>query len=234
MEHPSGFVGFRVVIAYSDNYHQKYFSTIQAQSQSDSDVYYRYQHLRAQKQELEWQLESLRYQYHRFVTQNHPSTKPERGLGVHGLTASFYLDRRKKWQAALTVSLDRSEGSKRKPSKRFTFRTRPFSEVWELAVNFWAIEHGIKDQDRDRVLNSPPEPDQLKRLRRHMNDHGNVDIPVEALSPVFAEQRERMAFARSLQKAEKAELIKGLVKRPDDQLVADMTAWFEIEQETTV
>ena len=110
-EHPAGFVGFRVTVAYGDNYHQRYFSTVAAESQTDDDPYFRYQRLSAEKQDVEWQLESLRYQYQRFVTQNHPTTKPERGVGVHCITASFFLDRRKTWQAGFTGDVYKRQGS---------------------------------------------------------------------------------------------------------------------------
>ena len=48
-EHPAGFVGFRVTVAYGDNYHQRYFSTVAAESQTDDDPYFRYQRLSAEK-----------------------------------------------------------------------------------------------------------------------------------------------------------------------------------------
>lgn len=229
-EHPAGFVGFRVTVAYGDNYHQRYFSTVAAESQTDDDPYFRYQRLSAEKQDVEWQLESLRYQYQRFVTQNHPTTKPERGVGVHCITASFFLDRRKTWQAGFTVSRDQNEKGRRKPSKRFTFCTRPYSQVWSDVVHFWADEHGIEPADRDRVLASPPDPEQFKRLRRHMNEHDGYDIPVDALSAVFAEQRAEIARKRSLQKAKEMKLTAGALNPPDDHIQAEMAAWFEREK----
>lgn len=228
-EHPAGFTGFRVTVAYGDNYHQRYFSTLAANDQSDKDPYFRYQRLRAEKQDVEWQLESLRYQYHRFVTQNHPTTKPERGVGVHCITASFFLDRRKTWQAGFTVSRDQNEKGRRKPSKRFTFCTRPYSQVWKDAVLFWAEEHGIATADRDRVLATPPEPEQFKRLRRRMNEHDGFEIPVKALSAVFAEQRAEIAHKRSLQKAKDIDLTKGILNPPSAHIEAEMAAWFERE-----
>lgn len=229
-EHPAGFVGYRVTVAFSDNYNQRYFSTIPAKQQSDDDMYFRYQRLQAEKQNLEWQLESMAYQYNRYVNENHPTTKPERGVGVHGITASFFLDRRKKWQAGFTVARDQNESGRRKPTKRFTFCTKPFSLVWSETVNFWADEHGIEDGDRERVLSSPPEPEQFKRLRRHMNEHDGFKIPVEALSAVFAEQRERISQKRSLQRAEELKLGSGALVPPDDTLKSEMAAWFEREK----
>lgn len=230
-EHPGGFIGFRVTVAYSDKYHQRYFSTAAAKDQSDDDVYFRYQRLSAEKQDMEWQLESLLYQYRRYVTENHPTTKPERGVGVHGITASFFLDRRKTWQAGFTVARDQNEYGRRKPTRRFTFCTKPFSQVWRDAVNFWADEHAIEDADRERVLNSPPEPEQFKKLRRYMNEHDGFEIPVKALSAVFAEQRDQLSQKRYLQRAKELKLDAGALTPPDDRIQAEMAAWFDREKE---
>jgi len=235
-DHPAGFIGFRVTLAFNDNYNQTYFSTNPAEQQSDEDRYFYYRRLQAEKQNLEWQLESLRYQYHRFVHQNHPTTKPERGVGVHGITASFFRDRRGTWQAGFTVARDQHEDGRRKPTKRFTFCTKPFSQVWLEAANVWADEHEIVPVDRERVVKTSPEPEQFKRLRRQMNEHDGFDIPVGALSAVFAEQREQINQKRSIQRAKELKLGMGMgmgmgiMMPPDGGAQAEMAAWFDREK----
>jgi len=226
-EHPSGFIGFRVTVAFDDDYRQKYFSTVAASQQNDSDIFYRYQRLRAEKQNLEWQMESILYQYHRFVTEDHPTTKPERGVGVHGITANFIQDRRGKWQAVFLVARDQEAFQKRRRSKEFTFRSNPYSEVWQQVVDFWAQEHNILAEDKARVLHSPPAPEQFKRLRRLLNAEQGWDIPVEALSPVFREQREKIARERALQRAKDLRLDAGAMKPVQDDIQAEMTEWFQ-------
>lgn len=225
-DHGSGFVGFRVTSSFNDNYRQAYFSTRPAKSQSDDDVYFRYQRLRAEYQNAEWEAESLWYQYQQFVTTSNATSKPYRGLGIHGITATFAAWHGGKWEPCFTVSRPG------KPGKRFMFRHHPFSEAWTLAVNLWAEEYEILEEDYLRVLNNPPDPEHFKRLRRQMNDHEGFDISVEALRPVFSEQREQLAKERLTQRSEALKL-PTTPSRADSQKDAetDMLAWFEAERQ---
>lgn len=222
-EHGSGFVGFRVTVFFNRDYRQEYFSTLRAKTQDETDPVFRYEKLKAQIQEAEWQAKSLLHQYQVFVSEDHPSTKPHRGVGCHGITAGFSKDRRKEWQAVFRVK--RKAGQPR----AFTFRTRPFSQVWHDVVHFWAREHEILDEDRDRILANPPEPSQFKDLRRHLNSTTKADIPVDALSPVFAEQRGEIAREKALKHAKDLKLSEGLMTPPDEDIEADMADWFRSE-----
>ena len=58
-DHGGGFVGFRVTKSFNGDYRQSYFSTIPAKSQSDEDIYFRYQRLKAEYKEAEWEAEML-------------------------------------------------------------------------------------------------------------------------------------------------------------------------------
>ena len=60
-----------------------------------------------------------------------------------------------------------------------------------------------------------------------MNAHDGYEIPVEALSAVFAEQRAEIARKRSLQKAKEMKLAAGALNPPDAHIQAEMAAWFE-------
>lgn len=222
-EHGSGFVGFRVTVFFNRDYRQKYFSTKPAKVQDESDPYVRYQKLKAQLQEAEWQAESVLYQYQIYVTQDHPTTGLHRGVGCHGIICCFFRNRRGNWDAAFQVQ--KRSGRPR----RFTFATTPFSKVWERAVTFWGQEQEIEQEDVQRLLRSPPEPSQFKLLRRSMNERLKNEIPVEALSPVFAEQRDRIVREKTLEKASSMKLTDGLNAPNLESLEEDMMAWFEAE-----
>ncbi len=176
-------------------------------------------------QYLEWQRESLLHRYHQFVTENHPNIRPERGVGVHGLTTVFMRQGKSNWQPCFRVTRYYDGNTPRPPAKVFTF-SKPFSEVWSDAVAFWAEEHGIRAEDTSRLLRNAPDPDQLKRLRRQMNAHEGHDIPVEALSPVSAEQRSKLAKERAVLKAAEMKLHVGMPATPDKDTQAEMAAWF--------
>ena len=109
----------------------------------------------------------------------------------------------------------RDELGRRQGPKRFHFKTALFSEAWREAVHFWADEHTVFDEDRDRVLATPPSPGQFSALRRQMNSEGR-DIPTEALEPVFREQRMRLAKARA--SSEDTTAI-------EDALAQELTEW---------
>lgn len=121
-EHPGGFIGFRVNVSYADNYYQEYFSTSTARLQSEEDTFFLTQKLKAEHQEAEWRADSLMYQYKRYVTKNHPLTKPGRGVGVHGITASFFLDKSKKWQAAFVVAKCQAQSKRRVGPRQYHVR----------------------------------------------------------------------------------------------------------------
>lgn len=104
-KHPAGFIGFRVTTSINGQFLQRYFSTRAATEQSDADTLFLYRRLEAELQYLEWQRESLLHRYHQFVTESHPNTRPERGVGVHGLTAAFMHQGKSNWQACFPTMM---------------------------------------------------------------------------------------------------------------------------------
>jgi hypothetical protein len=224
-EHPAGFVGFHVTAEFNGDL-QRLFGTSSAEVQEDADVLFLARRLEAQLQDLEWQRDSLQYRYERFVTESHPNTRPERGVGVHGITVAFHRQGRGSWRACFKVARYQDAEAPRQPAKVFTF-SKPYSDVWEEVVGFWAEEHGVRSADRQRVLDSPPDPEQFKRLRRQMNEHEGYDVPVEALSPVFAEQRSLLAKQRAELKAKEMKLHVGVPSPVSTDIQAEMAAWFE-------
>jgi hypothetical protein len=233
-DHPGGFIGFRVNRTPIGDFKQTYFATSHIAEQLDSDVRFKYLRLKAEHYDASWGAEVLFLQYQRFVSENHPTTDPVRGVGVHGITASFTVDRRDKWQACFLVAIS-SNNDRPRGSREFTFRTHEFSKVWGLAVEFWAQEHGIIAEDKARVLATPPSPEQFKLLRRKLNDESGADIPIEAISPVFAEQRALLSSQRSNTGKAKnaAKVTTEESSRGDiDQLNSEMTLWFEDQRKT--
>lgn len=235
-EHPSGFVGFRVTRSFNNQYLQRYFSTVVADRQDSSDKYFRYQELRAQITDLQWELESLEYQYNRFVSEDHPTTKPFRGVGAHGLTLTFFKNRRGNWRAGFRVNRaheNRIATNSKYDRHTVTFDTLPYSEAWERAVRLWAEENQISEADVQRLLRQPPDPAQFKDLRRHMNEQEGCDIPVSAMSGLFREQREQLESRRLASAAKQAGRLTPPPKADnlDTELAIDMERWFAQEAE---
>jgi hypothetical protein len=227
-EHPAGYIGFRVTVAFGSEAKQSYFKTGDCGFQDDRDIEYKKRRLRAEIQDADWRAESALYSYRKFVSEDHHSTRSGRGLGFQGMTKLFTLDRRGQYQAGLTIHFSNtSEADQTAKSNRLvTFRSKPFSEAWEHAVNIWAEVHGVLDVDRERILANPPNPSSFSELRRTMNSEG-FDIPVEALEPVFREQRESLKRARQQQSAKQINLAEGAPTELDDSLQKGMTEWFQ-------
>ncbi|WP_193076017.1 hypothetical protein [Pseudomonas sp. FME51] len=224
-EHPTGFVGFCVTTGLGGDFCQHHYSTLAAMEQTDEDVIFLSRRLEAELRELEWQRDSLQHRYERFVTEDPANTRPERGVGVHGITTAFTRQGRGNWWPCFKVARFQKEGAARQYARVFVF-SKPYSEVWEETVMFWAQEHGIRAPDLSRVLNSPPDPEQFKRLRRQMNEEEGYDIPVDALSPVFAEQRSKLARQRAVLKVKEMKLQVGVPTPLNKDIQVEMAAWF--------
>jgi hypothetical protein len=207
-EHPRGFVGFLVTARIDGHTRKATFSTRTASSQDKSNLWVQYQWLSAVGMDLEWKIEKRERHYQRFVTSDHPDTRPGRGLGVHGLTAAFYASG-DDWIPAFSVARNPDVLGRPQVDRRFTFEHAPYSAVWRDAVMFWAEEHAIEDADRERLLTRTPEPALFSALRRRMNEEGN-DIPTEALSSVYREQRDALAATRAPAQALEAALMDDL------------------------
>lgn len=229
-EHPTGWLGFRVSVAFGDQRHQAYFSTRNCNFQDDRCIHFKRERLKAELQDAEWMAESALFQYKRFVSESHPATREGRGLGFHGMTSTFTVDRRGKYQAAFIVHWFDESDSSRQPKRatEFTFRSKPFSVVWKDAVNYWAEVHDVLDEDRDRILANPPAPSVFTNLRRIMNNEG-FDIPHEALGPVFREQRDALKTRRLMAAISTKDAPGGdePAKRPE--IEGQIEAWFRSE-----
>lgn len=225
----SGFVGFRVVVALDKKHRQSWFSTKEAKVQDESDFVYKRAHLQAQIREAELLAESALHQYQTFVTTNHPNLAPERALGVHALTLQIRRDNGRpgcsepRFEPGFLVTY---KGDDRGSNKLFTFFNQSYSTAWREAVLFWGEEHEILQEDIDRMLANPPAPERFKELRRYLNEKAGNEladlIPVEALEPVFREQRAQLASKRAAQKYR-------LGQSDKDATESEIALWFEKE-----
>jgi hypothetical protein len=225
----SGFVGFRVSVGFDNKHRQSWFSTKEAKVQDESDFVYKRAHLQAQIREAELLAESALHQYQTFVTKNHPSLAPERGLGVHALSLQIRRDNGRPNSSAPRFEpgfLVTYKDNKRGNNKLFTFFNQSYSAAWREAVLFWGEKHEILQEDIDRLLAHPPAPERFKELRRFLNEQAGNEladlIPVEALEPVFREQRAELASRRAAQKYR-------LGQADKDATESEIALWFEQE-----
>lgn len=222
--HPGGFIGFKVNVSFGEKKYQEYFSTSDALIQDSSDYHYEVQRLSALIQEAKWKLESLAYQYNKFVTANHALTKPGRGIGVHCITLDFITHNDSVFYPVFDVTIP-GQGA-----KRISLKTKLYSEAWKEAVDTWAQAHTVLDTDKDRLLANPPSPQRFKELRRQMNSEGK-DVGVEALSMVFREQR--MALEAQRDRAAGSKISKSLAApvNIDTQVAGEMMSWLVEQKE---
>lgn len=232
-EHPAGFLGFRVAVSVAGEPKQRYFSTRDAAHQNESDPDFKLQRLLAERQDTDWVISQLEHRYQNFVNNDHNNTQPERGVGVHGLIADF-VPMNGQWRACFKITRPREEGAWVGPL-HITFEERLFSDAWQEAVQQWSEVYSIRNEDRDRVMEQAPSPEQFKCLRRQMNEVDGKDIPIDALSDVYREQRERLSQRSTLQTPPAAPA--RIQDHPvlEERAVEDeITAWFQQEMAGTV
>ena len=128
-----------------------------------------------------------------------------------------------RWEPGFLVNWTEDD---RPLNRLFNFFNQYYTSAWQDAVQFWGEKHEILEEDIDRVLATPPSPERFKILRRFLNDRaGNkfADlIPVEALEPVFREQRAELA-------AKRASARYRLGMNPKETTESDIALWFEKE-----
>ncbi|WP_372997766.1 hypothetical protein [Marinobacter sp.] len=225
----SGFVGFRVSVAFDNKHRQSWFSTKDAKVQDESDFEYKRAHLKAQIREAELSAESALHQYQTYVTTNHPNLAPERGVGVHGLSLQIRRNNGRANSSAPRFEpgfLVNHKVDGKGYNRLFTFFSQSYSDAWRDAVLFWGERHEILQEDIDRLLANPPAPERFKELRRFLNEQSGNEladlIPVEALEPVFREQRAELASRRAAQKYR-------LGQSDKDATETEIALWFEKE-----
>ena len=133
----------------------------------------------AQALDKKWREESKAVQYDRLVNANHPTTKPDRGIGVTGISIVFVREIYRNSANYRPVFRVQTPG-RGVGARTFGIRAIGLQKAWENAVNVWADFHQIKDIDRARTIAHPPNKTTFIKLRRRMNQEGH-NIPIAAL-----------------------------------------------------
>lgn len=225
-DHPTGFIGFRVSVSINAQVHQRYFPVTNTDPTSRE---YKVQRLHACYQQRWWLQQSIETEYQQIVTTSSPKTPPEKALGVHGLTISFYFPYHNRDDAKPVFRVNQQSG---KGDAVFRIDRKGYTGAWQAAVSRWAHRYHVQEADYQRILVNPPEPQRFKHLRRFENQHNGRDIPVEALEPVFREQRERLQRQRAAQRFSQEQLAppgKPSANMSSQSLAESMASWFSEE-----
>lgn len=193
-DHPSGFIGVRVVWRMDGEYKQKYFNF---RTQDRKGFISRSQELdlidQARKLEQKWKSRADKIKYQRVLMENHPNTLPYHGLGFTGITMiiRWDLDYRRLGHYPPT----KSDFSYFTPGFRavsattagdafFNIHKLGFDAAWTAAVDRWAQRYSVNPKDKKRILiEKCPSIDQFKQLRRHLNKQGWA-IPLQVVNSI--------------------------------------------------
>jgi len=181
----SGFCGWRVVATIRGKRYQKYFSLNRPSKRIPEELWFRYQETRARYYEARWQARSAAVQYRDFISKNHYSTLPHRGVGFQGITLGIGRGNRcKQDQCYFSVNL------RGRAAKVFITEDRPLTAAWHQAVDVWGAGFEIRPKDIAAKRKLVPAPYQFKALRKQMNENEGADFSASVLHHVYQEQRE--------------------------------------------
>lgn len=183
----SGFHGWRVAVTIRGRRYQKYFSLNRPNTRISQKLWHRYQETRAHYYEARYLARSAAIQYLDFINKNHPTTRPYRGVGFHGITLGMGRGRRAD-QEVCYFSVNK-RGS---VTKFYIDEKATLSQAWKQAVFHWGDIHEIRKKDVAKKLKLIPDPSQFKALRKQLNDHEGCDYPPGVLHHVYAEQRNQL------------------------------------------
>jgi hypothetical protein len=151
-EHPSGFIGFRVVTTLGDasEFRQKYFGLTQYS-------YREAEHL-AEKLNAKWRADAEQYlqdtRLHR--TRSYGGD----GVIVLGLTAGFRVERGRKahYGTYITPRFTVNKPGHGAGSKSFATTLLGYDKAFANAVEYYCLLHGMTDKERRHVLGLKPDP----------------------------------------------------------------------------
>jgi hypothetical protein len=127
---------------------------------------------------------SAAIQYLDFISKDHPTTRPYRGVGFQGITLGIGTGRNTAHETCYFSV------NKRGAATKFYIDDRtPLSKAWEQAVSHWGEAYEIRSKDVAKKVKLVPSPDQFKSLRKRLNDHEGHNFPASVLHHVYAEQR---------------------------------------------
>jgi hypothetical protein len=184
----SGFHGFKTAAMIRGKYKQKWFTMNRPSKSIPQDFWRHYQNTRAKYYEARWAARSAACQYLDYIRTNHKSTKPLRGLGMHGLTIGIGKGNR-----CFTDQCYFCLNKKGKATKITISEHKTLTLAWREAVTKWGQLNGIREKDIQQKLSNPPSPDAFKALRIFLNEHEGKDIAPIALRHVYAERRQQIA-----------------------------------------
>lgn len=196
----SGFHGWRVVATIRGKRYQKYFSLKRPNNRITEDLWFKYQETRARYYEARFQARSAAIQYIDFVSNDHPATRPCRGVGFHGITLGIGTG---KSTAPETCYF--SVNKRGAAIKFYIDERRSLSQAWEQAVAYWGEVFDVRLKDVRNKVTQVPSPDQFKSLRKQLNQNEGYDYPVSVLHHVYAEQRNHLE-RRKARKSTKGEV----------------------------
>lgn len=130
---------------------------------------------------------SAAIQYLDFITKEHPTTRPYRGVGFHGITLGMGTGRRAGQEVCYFSVNKRGSATKFYIDEKVTL-----SKAWEQAVFHWGDIYEIRKKDVAEKVKLIPDPGQFKALRKQLNDHEGHDLPPSVLHHVYAEQRSQL------------------------------------------
>lgn len=184
----SGFHGWRVVATVRGKRYQRYFSLKRPSPRIDESLWFRYQNLRARYYEARWMARSAAVQYLDFIHTEHPTTRPHRGVGFHGITLGIGRDSR-----CHTDQCYFSVNARGRSSRVWINENRTLTQAWHRAIELWGEAFDIRAKDIAEKRAAVPVPGQFKVLRKQLNEHEGADLSVDVLHHVYAEQRDELA-----------------------------------------
>lgn len=183
----SGFHGWRVVATIRCKRYRKYFSLNRPNTCISPELWHKYQETRSRYYEARYMARSAAVQYLDFIHKDHPTTRPYRGVGFHGITLGIGTCRSTAHEVCYFSV------NKRGAATKFYIDVQSsLSKAWEQAVTHWSEIHEIRPKDVTEKLDAIPSPSQFKALRKHLNDHEGHDFPASVLHYVYAEQRSQL------------------------------------------
>jgi len=180
----SGFHGWRVVSTIRGKRYQKYFSLHRPNTRIPEELWHKYQETRARYYEARYMARSAAVQYLDFINKDHPTTRPYRGVGFHGVTLGIGAGR-----SAVHEACYFSVNKRGAATKFYIDEQTSLSQAWERAISHWGEVFEIRPKDISHKLKRVPSPDQFKALRKQLNDQEGHDFSASVLHHVYAEQR---------------------------------------------
>ncbi|WP_227512785.1 MULTISPECIES: hypothetical protein, partial [unclassified Marinobacter] len=164
--------------------YQKYFSLNPPNTRVPQKLWHQYQETRARYYDARYMARSAALQYLDFINKEHPTTRPHRGVGFHGITLGMGAGRGNAKEFCY-FSVNKLGSAK----KFYIDEQLTLSKAWQQAVFHWGEIYEIREKDVAEKLKLVPYPGQFKALRKYLNEYEDYDLPPSVLHHVYTEQR---------------------------------------------